>query len=209
MRGRTNIWVAVALVALLALAMGLAACGGSSSSGGASSSAAAAGQPGQGRHADGHVPGRADRTLDPAIAWELTFMEHRAARPTRRSSPTPSKPGVAGTARWCPSWPPICRRSLSSDGKDLHLPPASQGAKFGASRESRGDGRGLQVQLRAHDEQSALAPPTFFYTGIAGAEEFQAGKATEISGVPARGRSVHAPRSCSRSPIRRSSFYKP
>ena len=71
MRGRTKIGVAVALVALLALALGLAACGSSSSSGGASSSAAPAGQPVKGGTLTVTYQGEPTE-LDPAIAWEVT-----------------------------------------------------------------------------------------------------------------------------------------
>ena len=146
----------VALVALLALALGLAACGGSSSSGGgASSTAAAAGQPVKGGTLTVTYQGEPTE-LDPAIAWELTSWG--IERLTYQTFLTyASKPGVAGTELV----PDLADRGTDRRERrhlrrrqDLHVPP-QEGHQVRAAGQPRGQGGRLQVQLRAHDGRAA------------------------------------------------------
>jgi oligopeptide transport system substrate-binding protein len=183
MRGRTNIWMAVALVALLALAMGLAACGGSSSSGGStsSSSAAAAGQPVKGGTLTITFQGEPTE-LDPAIAWEVESWS--IERLTYQTFLTyASKSGEAGTELvpdLATEVPSAENGGISADGLTytFHL---RQGVKFGQP---------ISTEITADDfkwsfermMKEPLAPATFFYTGIVGAQDFMDGKAKEISG---------------------------
>jgi oligopeptide transport system substrate-binding protein len=182
MRGRTYIWMAVALVALLALAIGLAACGGSSDSGSsAGSSTAATGQPVKGGTLTVTFEGEPTE-LDPAIAWEVESWS--IERLTYQTFLTyASKSGEAGTELvpdLATEVPTAENGGISADGLTytFHL---RQGVKFGQP---------ISTEVTADDfkwsfermMKEPLAPATFFYTGIVGAQDFMDGKAKEISG---------------------------
>ena len=181
MRRHRTPWVAVALAALLALGLGLAACGGSSSSGGASSSATAAGQSVKGGTLTVTYQGEPTE-LDPAIAWELTSWG--IERLTYQTFLTyASKPGEAGTELvpdLATEVPAAENGGISADGKTytFHL---KKGIKFAppVSREVKAADFKYSFERMMIEP---LAPATFFYTGVVGAEEFMGGKAEEISG---------------------------
>ena len=120
--------------------------------------AAPRGEPGQGRHADGHLPGRADRAR-PGDRLGGHVVEHRAAD-------LPDLPHLreqAGRGRHrssCPTSPPRSRAPRTAAS-----PPTARSYTFHlqAGRQVRaaggpgGHGRRLQVQLRAHDDRAARA----------------------------------------------------
>ena len=181
MRGRTKTWVAIALVALLALAMGLAACGGSSDSGGASSSAAATGEPVKGGTLTVTYQGEPTE-LDPAIAWEVTSWS--IERLTYQTFLTyANEPGEAGTQLvpdLATEVPTAENGGISADGKTytFHL---KQGVKFAPPVDREITAADFKYSFERMMVEP-LAPATFFYEGIVGATEFMDGKAKEISG---------------------------
>ena len=182
MRGRTKLGVAVALIALLALAVGLAACGGSSSSGGgASSSAAATGQPVKGGTLTVTFQGEPTE-LDPAIAWEVESWS--IERLTYQTFLTyASKSGEAGTELVpdvATEVPSAANGGISADGLTytFHL---KQGIKFGQPISTAVTAADFKWSFERMMKEP-LAPATFFYTGIVGAQDFMDGKAKEISG---------------------------
>jgi oligopeptide transport system substrate-binding protein len=179
-RGTT--WVAAAVVALLALALGLAACGSSSGSGGAGSSTApSSGTPVKGGTLTVTFQGEPTE-LDPAIAWEVESWS--IERLTYQTFLTyASKSGEAGTELvpdLATEVPSADNGGISADGLTytFHL---KQGIKFGQP---------ISTEVTAADfkwsfermMREPLAPATFFYTGIVGAQDFMDGKAKEISG---------------------------
>jgi oligopeptide transport system substrate-binding protein len=182
MKRRGTTWVAVAVVALLALAFGLAACGSSSGSGGAGSSTApSSGTPVKGGTLTVTFQGEPTE-LDPAIAWEVESWS--IERLTYQTFLTyASKPGEAGTQLvpdLATEVPSADNGGISADGLTytFHL---EQGIKFGQP---------ISTEVTAADfkwsfermMREPLAPATFFYTGIVGAQDFMDGKAKEISG---------------------------
>jgi oligopeptide transport system substrate-binding protein len=182
MRKRTKIWVAVAVAALLALGLGLAACGGSSSSGSTSgSSAAASGQPAKGGTLTVTFQGEPTE-LDPAIAWEVESWS--IERLTYQTFLTyASKSGEAGTELvpdLATEVPTADNGGISADGLTytFHL---KKDIKFAPP---------ISTPVTANDfkwsfermMKEPLAPATFFYTGIVGAQDFVDGKAKDIAG---------------------------
>jgi oligopeptide transport system substrate-binding protein len=182
MKRRGTTWVAVAVVALLALAFGLAACGSSSGSGGAGSSTApSSGTPVKGGTLTVTFQGEPTE-LDPAIAWEVESWS--IERLTYQTFLTyASKSGEAGTELvpdLATEVPSADNGGISADGLTytFHL---KQGIKFGQP---------ISTEVTAADfkwsfermMREPLAPATFFYTGIVGAQDFMDGKAKEISG---------------------------
>ena len=182
MRSRGTTSVAVAAVALLALALGLAACGSSSGSGGAgSSTSASSGTPVKGGTLTVTFQGEPTE-LDPAIAWEVESWS--IERLTYQTFLTyTSESGEAGTELvpdLATEVPSADNGGISADGLTytFHL---KQGIKFGQP---------ISTEVTAADfkwsfermMKEPLAPATFFYTGIVGAQDFMDGKAKEISG---------------------------
>jgi len=180
MRGRTKIWMAVALVALLALALGLAACGGSSGSS-TTGGGAASGTPVKGGTLTVSYQGE-PTGLDPAIAWENeSFAIERLTYQTFLTYA--SKSGQAGTQLvpdLATQVPTAANGGISPDGKvyTFHL---KKGIKFAPP---------ISTEVTANDfkwsfermMKAPLAPATFFYTGIVGAQGFIDGKANNVSG---------------------------
>ena len=181
MRGHSIRWTAVALVALLALAVGLAACGGSSDSGGGGSTAAAQGQPVKGGTLTVTFQGEPTE-LDPAIAWEveswsierLTYQTFLTYAPEAGQAGTELVPDLATEV------PSADNGGISADGK-VYTFHVNKGIKFAQP---------ISTEVTAADfkwsfermMKEPLAPATFFYTGIVGAQDFVDGKAKEISG---------------------------
>ena len=152
---------AVATVAVLGLvlvlALGLAACGTATSDGGGSSPSSSSDQPKQGGTLTLSYLTEPS-SLDPAIAWNVIdwqiehdiyqgFLQyaHESGAGRHRAHPLPRHRGAEHRQR----------RHLGRR-QDVHLPPA-HGRQVPAAGQSRGDGRRLQVQLRAHDERAARA----------------------------------------------------
>ncbi len=164
---------AVALLALL-----LAACGGGGSdTSGAVGNPSPQGSPEYGGSLTVVFQSEAE-TLDPAIAWELTgtTIEQSIYQGLLRYK---SLPGMAGT-----EMEPCVATEVpqaTNDGKTYTF-TIRQGVKFHPP---------VDRQVTAEDVKYSfermmnlpLAPATYFYVGVVGAEEFQAGKAKEITGV--------------------------
>jgi oligopeptide transport system substrate-binding protein len=117
-------------------------------------------------------------SLDPAIAWELTgtTIEQSVFNTLLAYAP---KPGMAGT-ELIPSLATEVPQP-TNDGTTyvFHL---RQGVMFHppVSREMTADDVKYSFERMM---KLPLAPATYFYIGVKGAEEFQAGKAKEITGV--------------------------
>ena len=177
MKSHRTIVVIVALALLLALVAGLAACGSSTSS---SSSPSASGPKAGGTL---NVTFQGEPTeLDPAIAWEVESWS--IERLTYQTFLTyASKSGVAGTQLvpdLATEVPTAANGGITADGKvyTFHLkkdikfaPPISTAVTAADFKWS------FQRMMKA-----PLAPATFFYTGIVGAQDYIDGKASTISG---------------------------
>jgi ABC-type transport system substrate-binding protein len=174
------VWTAVALAALLALAVGLAACGGSSSSGGGSP-AASSGTPVKGGTLTVTFQGEPTE-LDPAVAWEVESWS--IERLTYQTFLTyASKSGQAGTQLvpdLATEVPTAANGGISADGKvyTFHL---KQGIKFAPPISTAVTAADFKWSFERMMKEP-LAPATFFYTGIVGAQQFMDGKAKDISG---------------------------
>ncbi len=150
MSGHTTRWMAVALIVLLALAVGLAACGGSTDEGSTDGATAGAGEPVKGGTLTVTFQGEPTE-LDPAIAWEIESWS--IERITYQTFLTyASDPGEAGTTLvpdLATEVPTAENGGISADGKvyTFHLraghqvraarsaprsrPPTSSGASSG------------------------------------------------------------------------------
>ena len=181
MRRHRTAWIVTALVLLTILAVGLAACGGSSGSGGGGSASPTSGTPVKGGTLTVTFQGEPTE-LDPAIAWEITSWG--IERLTYQTFLTyASKPGLEGTELvpdLATEVPSAENGGISADGKvyTFHL---RQGVKFAppVDREVTADDFKWSFERMMVEP---LAPATFFYTGIVGAQDFIDGKAKEISG---------------------------
>jgi ABC-type transport system substrate-binding protein len=179
MRTRRMMLTTVALFALAALAAGLAACGSSTTSSSSSS-------PGTGTPKSGgtlRVTFQGEPTgLDPAIAWEVESWS--IERLTYQTFLTyADKPGAAGT-RLVPDLatevPSAANGGITQGGKvyTFHLKPGIKFAPPISTPVTASDFKwSFQRMMKA-----PLAPATFFYTGIVGAQAYIDGKASSISG---------------------------
>ncbi len=183
MKGRrTTVGVLVLLIAVAALTLSLAACGSSSSSGGGSSAAATtSAAPVQGGTLNVTYEGEPTE-LDPAIAWELTSWG--IERLTYQGLLTyVSKPGEAGSQlapELATEVPSATNGGISADGKvyTFHI---RKGVKFAAPVDREVVAQDFKYSFERMMVEP-LAPATFFYTGVAGAQDFIDGKAKEITG---------------------------
>ena len=179
MKTRRMMLTTVALFALAALAAGLAACGSSTTSSSSSS-------PGTGTPKSGgtlRVTFQGEPTgLDPAIAWEVESWS--IERLTYQTFLTyADKPGTAGT-RLVPDLatevPSAANGGITQGGKvyTFHLKPGIKFAPPISTPVTASDFKwSFQRMMKA-----PLAPATFFYTGIVGAQAYIDGKASSISG---------------------------
>jgi ABC-type transport system substrate-binding protein len=177
MKTRRTLVVMVALALLLALAVGVAACGSSTSS---SSSPSASGPKAGGTL---NVTFQGEPTeLDPAIAWEVESWS--IERLTYQTFLTyASKSGVAGTQLvpdLATEVPTAANGGISADGKvyTFHIKKNIKFAPPIGTDVTAADFKwSFQRMMKA-----PLAPATFFYTGIVGAQDYIDGKASSISG---------------------------
>ena len=184
MKGHRSIaMVLVLLTAVAALALGLAACGGSdsddtASTGGSDANAA------QVKGGTLRVAFQGEPTeLDPAIAWEVTSFS--IERLTYEGLLTfASKPGEAGS-QLAPSLatevPTAANGGISADAKTYTFHIRS-GVKFAPPVDREVTAQDFKWSFERMMVEP-LAPATFFYTGVVGAQEFMDGKAKEITGV--------------------------
>ena len=173
---------AAALLLALALAAGLAACGGSGggSSGGGGSSPAST-TPVKGGTLTVTFQGE-PTGLDPAIAWENESMSiERLTYQTFLAYA--SKPGEAGTELvpdLATEVPTGANGGISADGLvyTFHI---RKGVKFAppVSREVTAQDFKYSFERMLKEP---LAPATYFYTGIVGAQDFIDGKAKDVTG---------------------------
>jgi oligopeptide transport system substrate-binding protein len=182
MKGRRSIVGVLALLLLVALVLGLAACGGSNSdktasAGGTDANAA----PVQGGTLNVSYEGEPTE-LDPAIAWELTSWG--IERLTYQGLLTyVSKPGVAGSQlapELATEVPSATNGGVSADGKvyTFHLRP---NVKFAPPVDRVVVAQDFKYSFERMMVEP-LAPATFFYTGVVGAQHFVDGKAKDIKG---------------------------
>ena len=180
MNGRR--WATAAVLLVLALAAGLAACGGSGGgdSGGGGSSPAST-TPVKGGTLTVTFQGE-PTGLDPAIAWENESMS--IERLTYQTFLTyASEPGEAGTelvpdlATEVPSGD---NGGISADGLvyTFHL---RKGVKFAPPVTRDVTAQDFKYSFERMLKEP-LAPATYFYTGIVGAQDFIDGKAKDVTG---------------------------
>ena len=178
MKGRRSAVGVLALLLLAALVLGLAACGGSSSSGGGST-------PGSGPVKGGTltVTFQGEPTeLDPAVAWELTSWGIMRLTYQGLLTYVP-KPGAAG-AELAPELatevPSAANGGISTDAKTytFHI---RKGVKFAPPVDREVIAQDFKYSFERMMKEP-LAPATYFYTGVVGAQDFIDGKAKEIKG---------------------------
>jgi ABC-type transport system substrate-binding protein len=180
--GRTTATVVVVLAALLALSLGLAACGGDAGGGtNGSPTSGGSGTPKQGGTLTLSYLTEPS-SLDPAIAWNVIDwqIEHDIYQGLLQYA---HKPGEAGTELipcLATEVPSTANGGISADGKvyTFHL---RTGVKFQppVSREvTAADFKYSFERMMS----SPRAPATSFYMGVVGADAFMKGKADEITG---------------------------
>ena len=172
----------LALLLLAALVLGLAACGGSSSNktasaGGSDANAA----PVQGGTLNVTYEGEPTE-LDPAIAWEVTSWSIERLTYQGLLTYVP-KPGAAGSQlapELATEVPSATNGGISADGKvyTFHI---RKGVKFAPPVDREVVAKDFKYSFERMMVEP-LAPATFFYTGVVGAQDFIDGKAKDISG---------------------------
>ena len=178
MKGRRSAGGVLALLLLAALVLGIAACGGSGSSGGTSTPS---GGPVKGGTLTVTFQGEPTE-LDPAVAWEIESWS--IERLTYQTFLTyASKPGAAGTQLvpdLATEVPTAANGGISADGK-VYTFKLRQGVKFAPPVSRDVTAQDFKYSFERMMKEP-LAPATFFYTGIVGAQAFMDGKAKDISG---------------------------
>jgi peptide/nickel transport system substrate-binding protein len=177
MKMRRTLVVIVALAVLLALAAGLAACGGSTSS----SSSPSASAPKSGGTL--RVTFQGEPTgLDPAIAWEVESwsIERLTYQTFLTYADKSGEPGTQLVPDLATDVPTAANGGISADGKvyTFHL---KKGIKFAPPVSTEVTAADFKWSFQRM-MKAPLAPATFFYTGIVGAQAFLNGKAGSISG---------------------------
>ena len=178
MKGRRSAVGVLALLLLAALVLGIAACGGSGNSGGGST-------PSSGPVKGGtlNVTYQGEPTeLDPAIAWEITSFS--IERLTYEGLITyvnkPGPPGAELAPELATEVPNAENGGISADAKTytFHI---RKGVKFAPPVDREVTAKDFKYSFERMMVEP-LAPATFFYTGVAGAQDFIDGKAKEIKG---------------------------
>jgi ABC-type transport system substrate-binding protein len=179
MKGHRTRWVIVALIALLAFALGLAACGGS---GGSTASSAGTGTPVKGGTLTVTFQGE-PTGLDPAIAWEVesNSIERITYQTLLTYASTTGEPGTKLVGDLATEVPSAANGGITEGGKvyTFHL---KQGVKFAppVSREVTAEDFKYSIERML---TTPLAPATFFYEGVTGAKDYMDGKAKEVKGI--------------------------
>ena len=182
MKGRRSAVGVLALLLLAALVLGLAACGGSSSdktasAGGSDANAA----PVKGGTLTVTFQGEPTE-LDPAIAWEITSMSIERLTYEGLLTYVPEA-GAAGSElapELASEVPTAENGGISADAKTytFHI---RKGVKFAPPVDREVTAKDFKYSFERMMVEP-LAPATFFYTGVAGAQDFIDGKAKEIKG---------------------------
>ena len=168
----------VALIALLALVLGLAACGGSGNSGGGSTPSSG---PVKGGTLTVTFQGEPTE-LDPAIAWEVTSwgIERLTYETFLTYASEPGEPGTKLVPSLATEVPSAENGGISADGK-VYTFNLRKGVKFAPPVDREVTAKDFKYSFERMMVEP-LAPATFFYTGIVGAQDFIDGKAKEIKG---------------------------
>ena len=168
------------LAALLALSLGLAACGGSTGGGG-SSPTSSSNTPTQGGTLTLSYLTEPS-SLDPAIAWNVIDwqIEHDIYQGLLQYAPKSGEAGTELIPCLATEVPSTANGGISADGKvyTFHL---RTGVKFQppVNREVTAEDFKYSFERMM---SSPRAPATSFYMGVVGADAFMKGKATEITG---------------------------
>ena len=185
MKRRSTRGSAVATIAgaalVLALALGLAACGTASNGTGGTSPSTSSDQPKQGGTLTLSYLTEPS-SLDPAIAWNVIDwqIEHDIYQGFLRYAPKSGEAGTELIPALATEVPSTANGGISADGKTytFHLrkgvmfqPPVSREVKAADFKYS------FERMM-----SSPRAPATSFYMGVVGADQFMAHKATQISG---------------------------
>jgi len=171
--------LALALALALGLCLGLVACGGTG--GGEAGGGAGGGQPVKGGTLTVTFQGEPTE-LDPAIAWEVESWS--IERLTYQTFLTYAhKPGEAGTELvpdLATEVPTAENGGISKDGRvyTFHIRP---GVKFAPPVNREVTAQDFKYSFERMLKEP-LAPATFFYTGVVGAQDFIDGKADHVKG---------------------------
>jgi len=183
MKGHRSAALALVLVLplLAALTLGLAACGGSSGSGASGGSSPATSTPVKGGTLTVTFQGEPTE-LDPAIAWEVTSWGIMRLTYQGLLSYVPAA-GAAGSVlapELATEVPSAANGGISADAKTytFHI---RKGVKFAPPVSREVTAKDFKYSFERMMVEP-LAPATFFYTGIVGAQAFIDGKAKEIKG---------------------------
>jgi len=172
----------LALLLLAAAVLGLAACGGSSSdktasAGGSDANAA----PVMGGTLTVAYQGEPTE-LDPAIAWEVTSwgIERLTYEGLLSYVPEAGEAGSQLAPELATELPSAANGGVTADGKTytFHI---RQGVKFAPPVDREVTAKDFKYSFERMMIEP-LAPATFFYTGVVGAQDFMDGKAKEITG---------------------------
>src|SRR5665648_1004162 len=178
MKGRRSAVGVLALLLLAALVLGLAACGGSGDSGGGG---AASTTPVNGGTLNVTYQGEPTE-LDPAIAWEVTSwgIERLTYETFLTYASEPGEPGTKLVPSLATEVPSAENGGISADGK-VYTFKLRQGVKFAPPVDREVTAKDFKYSFERMMVEP-LAPATFFYTGIVGAQDFIDGKAKETKG---------------------------
>jgi len=178
MRLRRTVMVALMLAALAALALGLAACGGSSDSGGGGGASTT---PVKGGTLTVTYQGEPTE-LDPAIAWEITSwsIERLTYEGLLSYVPEAGTAGAELAPELATEVPTAENGGVSADARTytFHI---RKGVKFAPPVDREVTAKDFKYSFERMMVEP-LAPATFFYTGVVGAQDFIDGKAKEIKG---------------------------
>jgi len=169
----------LAVVAAAAMVLALAACGEDGGDGGAQ-----AGEPVQGGTLTVTFQGEPTE-LDPAIAWEITSwsIERLTYETFLTYASEAGEPGTELVPALATEVPSAENGGISEDGLvyTFHL---KEGVKFAPPIDREVTAEDFKWSFERMMKEP-LAPATFFYTGIKGAQDFMDGKADEIVGFKA------------------------
>jgi len=179
---KTRVWIigVMALLALAALAAGLAACGGDSGGGGGDTG----GEPVQGGTLTVAFQGEPTE-LDPAIAWEVESwaLERLCYQTFLTYEPASGEAGTELIPELATEVPSVENGGISEDGT-VYTFKLREGVKFAAPVSREVTAADFKYSFERMMSEP-LAPATFFYAGIVGAQDFIDGKAEEIEGFKA------------------------
>ncbi len=180
MKTRRTWMVFLAIVLVAALPLALAACGEEQSDEGA----AGGGEPVTGGTLNVTFQGEPTE-LDPAIAWEITSwsIQRLTYETFLTYASEPGEPGTELVPALATEVPSAENGGISEDGKvyTFHL---KEGVKFAPPVDREVTAEDFKWSFERMMKEP-LAPATFFYTGILGAQDFMDGKADEVAGYKA------------------------